>query len=174
MPHPPRTTPNPGQESVWDYPRPPKLEPSPKTVTVEHQGITIAETQHSYRVLETSHPPVYYIALADIQSAFLIPSTRHSFCEWKGQANYYHLKIGNQMVENVGWFYAQPTANFAAIQNHVAFYPSKVDACFVDGEKVSAQPGDFYGGWITADIVEAVQGRIRNLGLVIGHSWILL
>ncbi|MFM1843879.1 MAG: hypothetical protein RLZZ490_2622 [Cyanobacteriota bacterium] len=164
MAYPEPIPPQPGQESVWDYPRPPRLEPSNKQVKIIVSGITLAESQQSQRLLETSHPPVYYLPLGDIQTQYLIPSTRHSYCEWKGEASYYHLKIGDRQIENAGWYYPSPTATFADIQNHVAFYPSKMDACYLDGELVTAQPGDFYGGWITPDIVGPFKGGMGTWG----------
>ncbi|MEY2985615.1 MAG: hypothetical protein RLZZ568_2232 [Cyanobacteriota bacterium] len=164
MAYPERVIPRPGQESVWDYPRPPRLEPSTKHVKVMVAGVTLAESQQSQRLLETSHPPVYYLPLADIQTQYLIPSTRHSYCEWKGTASYYHLKIGDRQIENAGWYYPTPTPNFVQITNYVAFYPSKMDACYLDGELVQAQAGDFYGGWITSEIVGPFKGGMGTWG----------
>ena len=164
MPYPERVSLQPGQESVWDYPRPPRLEPSAKQVKIIVDGITFAESHQSQRLLETSHPPVYYLPWEDIQTQYLIPSTRHSYCEWKGEASYYHLKIGDRQIENVGWYYPFPTPTFAAIKDLVAFYPSKLDACYLDGELVTAQPGDFYGGWITSDIVGPFKGGMGTWG----------
>ena len=138
-------------ESVWDYPRPPRLEASRRPVRVEFAGEVIAETTRAYRVLETSHPPVYYIPPEDVRSESLRPSRRHSFCEWKGRASYYDLVVGEREVRDAAWYYPDPTSPFAAIRDYVAFYPSRVDAAFVDGERVQAQAGDFYGGWITAE-----------------------
>ena len=165
MIHPQRIEPQPGQESVWDYPRPPRLERSPKQVKVIFNGTTIADSCRSYRVLETSHPPVYYIPPEDIQMEYLQPTISHrSFCEWKGLAGYYNLKIGDRSVANAGWYYPQPTAQFTPIKDYVAFYPSKMDACYVDGELVKAQAGDFYGGWITQDIVGPFKGEAGSWG----------
>ena len=154
----PRIEPAPGQESVWDYPRPPRLELSPKVITIVFAGEVLIETSHAYRVLETSHPPVYYVPFDDVKSEFLHGSSRTSFCEWKGVAHYYSLKSGAQFVIDAAWYYPQPTPQFAPIQNYLAFYPSRVDACFVDGEQVQAQEGDFYGGWITKEIVGPFKG----------------
>lgn len=161
---PQRIEPQPGQESVWDYPRPPRLEPSSKRIRVIFQGITLADSQQTQRVLETSHPPVYYIPPEDIQMQYLHPTQKHSYCEWKGTASYYTLVVGEKQVINVGWYYRDPNANFAAIKDYVAFYPSKVDACYVDEEKVQAQAGDFYGGWITSDIVGPFKGGAGSWG----------
>ncbi len=164
MPYPERVSPQPGQESVWDYPRPPRLEPSAKQVKIIVNGVTLADSQRSQRLLETSHPPVYYLPLSDIQTQYLTPSTRHSYCEWKGEASYYHLKIGDRQIENAGWYYPFPTQTFADIKDFVAFYPSKMDTCYLDGELVTAQPGDFYGGWITPNIVGPFKGGMGTWG----------
>ena len=159
-----RIEPEPGQESVWDYPRPPRLESSSKKIQVVFNEITIAESQSTYRVLETSHPPVYYIPPEDIQMEYLFKTERQSYCEWKGIANYYTITVGDRTEANAAWFYPQPTLNFEPIKNYVAFYPSRMDACFVDGEKVQSQPGDFYGGWITRDIVGPFKGGAGTWG----------
>ena len=163
--HPQRIEPQPGQESVWDYPRPPRLEQSPKQIKIVVNGVTIADSRNTYRVLETSHPPVYYIPLEDIKTEYLQPANaRRSFCEWKGFASYYDLTVNDKQITNAGWYYLQPTENFAPIENYVAFYPSKMDACYVDDELVQAQTGDFYGGWITKDIVGPFKGGVGSWG----------
>jgi uncharacterized protein (DUF427 family) len=159
-----RILPQPGQESVWDYPRPPRLEDSTKQIQIVFNGVEIAHTQRAKRVLETSHPPVYYVPLEDIQQQYLIRTSRSTFCEWKGQSGYYTVKVGDRLAENAGWFYPSPTPDFAAIKDYVAFYPSRMDACYVDGELVTAQPGDFYGGWITQDIVGPFKGIAGSWG----------
>jgi uncharacterized protein (DUF427 family) len=159
-----RIPPAPGQESVWDYPRPPRLEPSSKHVKILFNDVVIAETGSAQRVLETSHPPSYYIPPEDIQLRYFSQTARSTFCEWKGQAAYYTICVGDQRAENVAWFYPNPTAGFAAIKNYVAFYPSRMQACYVDDELVQAQPGDFYGGWITKDIVGPFKGSAGSWG----------
>jgi uncharacterized protein (DUF427 family) len=159
-----RIPPQPGQESVWDYPRPPRLEDSTRHIQVVFNGVVIADTHRPKRVLETSHPPVYYIPLEDIRQDCLLQSPRSSFCEWKGQAGYYTVKVGDRTCENAAWYYPRPTPAFAALQDYVAFYPSKMDACSVDGEEVTPQPGDFYGGWITHDIVGPFKGSAGTWG----------
>lgn len=165
MQHQKRIEPQPGQESVWDYPRPPRLERSPKQIKIVVNDIAIADSSNTYRVLETSHPPVYYIPPKDIKTEYLLPSeNQRSLCEWKGFAGYYHLQVEDKKIVNAGWYYPQPTANFELIKNYVAFYPSKMDACYVDGELVKAQPGDFYGGWITQDIVGPFKGEPGSWG----------
>jgi uncharacterized protein (DUF427 family) len=155
---PQRIEPQPGQESVWDYPRPPLLELSPKRIEVIFNEIAIATSQRAYRVLETSHPPVYYIPPEDIKMEYLTAVAGQSFCEWKGIAAYYTISIGEMQAKNGAWYYPDPTPAFAAIKNYVAFYPSCMDACYVDGEKVTPQKSDFYGGWITSDIVGPFKG----------------
>jgi uncharacterized protein (DUF427 family) len=152
------------KESVWDYPRPPRLEPVSKLLVVEFCGETIAKTQRGYRVLETSHPPVYYIPPDDVQVAFLLRAPGSSFCEWKGAATYWSLDVRGQRSEQAAWSYARPTAAFAPIQGYLAFYAGRVDACFVAGEKVTPQPGGFYGGWITEDLVGPFKGGPGSAG----------
>jgi uncharacterized protein (DUF427 family) len=149
---------------VWDYPRPPRLEDSSKLIQVVFNGVTIAETRQAKRVLETSHPPVYYIPPTDIQQSYLTRTNRSTFCEWKGQAAYYTTTVGEQRAENAAWFYPDPVPAFAALKDHVAFYPSRMEACYVDGERVQAQAGDFYGGWITQTIVGPFKGSAGTWG----------
>ncbi len=153
-----------GQESVWDYPRPPKLEKTNKHLRIEFGGEIIAETNGAFRVLETSHPPVYYFPPEDVRVDLLSEAAGSSFCEWKGQAEYYSLKVGGKVVPQAGWFYPHPTGNFAEIKNYIAFYPSKMDACYVDNELVQSQEGDFYGGWITNNIVGPFKGGAGTWG----------
>lgn len=157
--HPPRIAPAPGQESVWDYPRPPRLEASSKHITVVFNGVTIAETRRAIRVLETSSPPVYYLPPEDIEMDYLSRTDHGSFCEWKGNAAYYTVSVGDKQADNAAWYYPNPTPDFMQIRDYVAFYAGKMDACFVDGERVQPQAGDFYGGWITHDIVGPFKGE---------------
>ncbi|MEB3336219.1 MAG: DUF427 domain-containing protein [Leptolyngbyaceae bacterium] len=145
-------------ESVWDYPRPPRLEDCSKPIQVVFNQIVIADTHHAKRVLETSHPPVYYIPPEDIKQEYLQRMPRTSWCEWKGQAGYYTIAVGDRQALNAAWFYPNPTDAFLPIKDHVAFYAHLMDACYVDGEQVQPQPGDFYGGWITRDIVGPFKG----------------
>ncbi len=159
-----RIEPGPDQESVWDYPRPPRLEDSPKHIQIVFNGVTIADTRRAKRVLETSHPPVYYVPPKDIQRQYLTQSPGASFCEWKGEALYYTLTVGDKIAESVAWYYPDPTPAFAALKDYVAFYPSRMDACFVDREQVQPQPGDFYGGWITSEIVGPFKGGAGTWG----------
>ena len=154
----------PGQEPVWDYPRPPVLRHSDERVVVLLGGVEICETVTSYRVLETSHPPTYYLP----RSAFLPGSLREaggsSYCEWKGTAAYLDVVGGSRVAERAGWYYPQPAARFAAIAGHVALYPAAMDECLVDGERVQPQPGGFYGGWITSTVVGPFKGVPGSAG----------
>jgi uncharacterized protein (DUF427 family) len=154
----------PGQESVWDYPRPPRLEESDRRIKVVFGGVTLAYTTRARRVLEASHPPVYYVPPEDVRMEHLTPSGAAAFCEWKGRARYYDVSAGERTEERAAWFYPDPTLPFKALKDYVAFYPSRMDACWVDGEKVEAQPGDFYGGWITSKIVGPFKGGPGTLG----------
>ena len=154
----------PGQESVWDYPRPPRLEPTTQRIRVIVNEITLVDSQQCWRVLETSHPPVYYIPPADIAMTYLQKTAQQSWCEWKGSASYYTVVVGNRQIVNAGWFYPKPTPPFAPIRDHVAFYASKLDRCYVDDELVQAQAGDFYGGWITRAIVGPFKGEPGTRG----------
>ncbi len=153
-----RIQPGPGQESVWDYPRPPHLENPEKRVKVVFGGVTIAYATRAKRVLETSHPPVYYIPSEDIRMEHLTLAEGTSFCEWKGAARYYDIATGERKEHRAAWFYPDPAPAYAELRDYVAFYPSLMDACWVDGEKVRAQEGDFYGGWITPEIVGPFKG----------------
>jgi uncharacterized protein (DUF427 family) len=158
MARPQRIEPQPGQESVWDYPRPPRVEDSAKRIRVLFNGVTVAETQRARRILETSSPPVYYIPPEDVRMELLTPARRTTFCEWKGTASYYTLTVDGNVVEQAAWYYPQPNAHYAAIEDYIAFYPGKMDACYVDDERVTPQPGDYYGGWITSEIVGPFKG----------------
>jgi uncharacterized protein (DUF427 family) len=153
-----------GVESVWDYPRPPRLEHSAARITVTHTGQSIVDSRRCLRVLETSHPPVYYVPREDIAAGVLEPATGSSYCEFKGMASYWDLVVTGVRVPQVGWSYEQPTKPYADLTGAVAFYASRVDECRVDGELVQAQEGDFYGGWITAGITGPFKGAPGTLG----------
>lgn len=153
-----RQTPLYNQESVWDYPRPPRVEATKKHIQVVFNSVTIADTTRALRVLETSHPPVYYIPPTDIKMEYLTATARQTFCEYKGAASYWTVRLNGKVGENFAWSYQNPAPGYEAIKNHLAIYPSRVDACYVDGEQVAAQEGDFYGGWITSDIVGPFKG----------------
>ena len=147
-------------ESVWDYPRPPRVEPSSRRVRIDFGGVVIVETTGAHRVLETSHPPAYYVPLADVTPGVLTPAGgRTTDCEWKGIASYLDVTAGGERAERAAWTYHDPRPGFEEIRDTVAFYPGRMDACFVDDERVEAQPGDFYGGWITSDVVGPFKGE---------------
>jgi uncharacterized protein (DUF427 family) len=154
----------PGQESAWDYPRPPRLEPTSAHLVVVLGGVTIAETTRGYRVLETSHPPNYYFPPDDIAAGALTGAEGASFCEWKGRAHYLSVRGGDRVEDAAAWSYASPSPAFAAIRDHVAFYAGRMDACFVDGEVAAPQPGGFYGGWITSTVAGPFKGGPGSRG----------
>ena len=156
--------PGPGQESAWDYPRPPRVEDVSKRITVVFNGVVIADTSEAKRVLETSHPPVYYIPPDDIKMEALNPAAGKTWCEFKGQASYYDLVLDGREIPRAAWYYPNPSPGYEGIQYYIAFYPSKMDQCTVDGETVVAQEGDFYGGWITSNIVGPFKGGPGTLG----------
>ena len=145
-------------ESVWDYPRPPRVELCPQRIRVEFGGVTIADSERAYRLLETSHPPTYYIPQADLKMEFLKRNPRRTFCEFKGTASYWDLRVGELTSDACAWSYPSPGPAYSALRDHLAFYAQRVDACFVDDELVQAQQGDFYGGWITANLVGPFKG----------------
>lgn len=159
-----RITPGPGQESVWDYPRPPRLEPTTRRIRIVHHDRTVADTTAAMRVLETSHPPTYYLPPADVDQSLLRPAAGASFCEWKGPASYFDLVVEGEALPRVAWTYPQPTGGFAPIAKYYAFYPGPLEACFVDDERVQSQAGDFYGGWITRDVVGPFKGASGTAG----------
>lgn len=159
-----RIEPKPGQESVWDYPRPPRVEDVSKHVRVVFDGTVIADTSRAKRVLETSHPPVYYIPPEDIKMEFLHRTQQTTYCEFKGRAGYYTVRVDNKETPEAAWFYPAPVKGYEALKDHVAFYPSKMEACYVGDEQVQAQEGDFYGGWITPDIVGPFKGGMGTWG----------
>jgi uncharacterized protein (DUF427 family) len=161
---PKRIKPGPGQESVWDYPRPPRVEKTNKHIRVEFNSTVVADTHRAWRVLETSHPPVYYIPPDDIKMEYLTQTSQTSYCEWKGQAIYYTVSVGGKHASEAAWAYPHPTAGFESIKDCVAFYPQFMDVCTVDGEVVQSQPGGFYGGWITRDIVGPFKGELGTMG----------
>jgi uncharacterized protein (DUF427 family) len=159
-----RVEPASGQESVWDYPRPPRLEPVPARLRVEFGTETIADSVAGFRVLETSHPPVYYIPQADIRMDLMRKASGSSWCEFKGEAGYWSIEAGGRRSDNAAWSYPAPSPAFAPIAGHLAFYASRVDACFVGDEAVQPQEGDFYGGWITSKVVGPFKGGAGTRG----------
>ena len=146
------------RESVWDYPLPPRVEDFPKPIKIVFNGKVIADSLDAKRVLEKGHPPVYYLPMQDINAKLLKPTSRRTWCEWKGQAEYYDVVVGNQISRNAAWFYQDPTPEFIEIAGYAAFYADKMEACFVGDERVTAQGGGFYGGWITSSIKGTFKG----------------
>jgi len=152
-------------ESVWDYPRPPRMEPTKRRVRIVHAGVVLADTYKALRILETSHPPVYYIPPADIAMQYLqLSPRRNSFCEWKGVATYWNVVLGDDVTHDAAWSYPQPAKAYAGLRDHLAFYASLMDECWVAEERVQAQPGDFYGGWITSDLRGPFKGAPGTRG----------
>ncbi|MDQ2762084.1 MAG: DUF427 domain-containing protein [Pseudomonadota bacterium] len=146
------------QESVWDYPRPAIAERTALHIVIEHHGCVIADTRAAIRTLETSHPPSYYIPREDIAPGVLRSAEGSSFCEWKGIARYWDVVVGDIVLPRIGWSYATPTAPFAAVRDHVAFYAGPFDRCTVENDLVTPQPGGFYGGWITPRVTGPFKG----------------
>ena len=161
---PKRTPPGPGQESVWDYPRPPRVELTPRRLRVVVAGRVVAETVRGHRVLETSHPPVYYFPIADVDAACLRAIGGTTGCEWKGTARYFDIVVGDVVRARAAWSYAGPTAGMEVLKDAVAFYAALADECSVDGQTVTPQPGGFYGGWITPEVVGPFKGGPGTMG----------
>jgi uncharacterized protein (DUF427 family) len=152
-------------ERVWDYPRPPTLERCLRRARVVLGGLTIADSAAALRVLETSHPPVIYIPPADVAAGVLAPAgVPPTYCEWKGLASYLDVTAGGRTERAAAWTYPDPVAAFAALRDHVAFYPHRMDECLLDDEVVRPQAGGFYGGWITADLVGPFKGEPGTRG----------
>lgn len=151
-------------ESVWEYPRPPRVEPVAERIRIVVAGITIANTTRGLRVLETSHPPTYYVPPADVRADLFEPGRGRSVCEWKGAATYHSLVIGDRRVEDVAWSYECPSPGFEDLAGYLAFYPSKVDEAWVGGERARPQPGGFYGGWITGRVRGPFKGEPGTMG----------
>jgi len=156
--------PGPGQESVWDYPRPPRLEQFEGRITVELGGGVIASTDRGWRVLETSHPPTYYLPREAFADGVLREAPGSSWCEWKGQARYYDLVTETKVAPKAAWTYPSPTPGFEPIAGAIAVMAGQVDRCTVNGETVLAQPGGFYGGWVTSWVVGPFKGIPGSMG----------
>ncbi len=151
-------------EDVWQYPRPPALQRCHKPIRIDFAGRTIAETNDAWRVLETSHPPVYYLPRDAFRDCVIEAAPGRSLCEWKGQARYWSIRVGEARAVKVAWSYPDPEPAFADIADHLAVYAGPMDGCFVDGERVTPQPGGFYGGWITADLKGPFKGGPGSMG----------
>ena len=152
-------TPSPGQESVWDYPRPPRVEPVAERIRVVVGDRVVADTTNAFRVLETAGAPVYYLPPGDIDLSLLRPADRSTVCEWKGTASYFDYDDGDRSIKAVAWTYPTPKPGFEAIADHLAFYASRVDEAWVGDERATPQPGGFYGGWVTSWIVGPMKGE---------------
>ena len=157
-------TPGPGQESVWDYPRPPRVEATTERIRIRFGGETIIDTTDAVRVLETSHPPVYYLPCSAFPEGVLEKAPGASFCEFKGAAKYVTLRGGSARAESAGWYYPNPSPGYELLADRVAVYPSAMESCEVAGETVTSQAGDFYGGWITSRVVGPFKGEPGTMG----------
>lgn len=156
--------PGPGQASVWSFPRPPRLERCDLPILVVFAGEVIARSDAALRLLETSHPPTYYVPPGDIAWPWLEPAAGRSMCEWKGVARYWTVRVGDRVAARAAWSYPDPFDDFAALRDHVAFYCAAMDACSVGGERAEPQPGGFYGGWITRHVVGPFKGGPGTAG----------
>ena len=146
-----------GQQSVWDFPRPPRIEPDTREVIIRWGDVEVVRTRRAVRVLETSHPPSFYIPWDDVARRYLQSASGESFCEWKGPASYWTLVDGDRRLPKVAWSYPRPMAGAETLATRVAFYPAELE-CTVDGDRVRPQPGGFYGGWITSELVGPFKG----------------
>ena len=149
---------------MWDLPRPPAVEAEPQRVRISHRGVDVVDTVAAWRVLETSHPPVYYVPPGDVHPGCLRPSTRTSWCEFKGLARYWDVAVGADVLADVAWSYPEPSAGYERIAGHLAFYAGPFDACHVGGEQARPQPGGFYGGWVTSRYVGPFKGEAGTSG----------
>lgn len=151
-------------EFVWDYPRPPRVEPVPDQIRIVVDGVTIADTARAVRVLETSHPPTYYVPPEDVRRDLLSPGAGRSTCEWKGAATYHSLTVGDRRIEDVAWSYERPRPGFEGLAGYLAFYPGRVDEAWVGDERARPQAGGFYGGWITSRVSGPFKGEPGTIG----------
>lgn len=161
---PERIVPGPGQESVWDYPRPPRIEPVPERLRVVVDGKILAETTRGLRVLETAGAPVYYFPAEDVRMDRIGASSHGSFCEWKGNASYVTYAPGARRIDNIGWRYLAPKLGYESITGYLAFYAGRVDEAWVGEERATPQPGNFYGGWVTSRVVGPFKGEPGTAG----------
>ena len=164
MPHPEPDQLAPGQESVWSYPRPPQVRRCHDTIEIHLDGRVICTTDACWQVLETSHPPTYYLLRASFVEGVLQPTAGGSFCEWKGAAGYLDLRSEGRTASRGAWYYPNPSAGFEVLADHVAVYAGLTDGCYVAGELVTPQPGGFYGGWITSAVAGPFKGVLGSKG----------
>jgi uncharacterized protein (DUF427 family) len=159
-----RVAPGPGQESVWDFPRPPRIEPSARQVRVEFAGVVVAASSRAVRVLETAGAPCWYLPREDVRTDLLENANFRTSCEWKGVADHFDLAVEGQRSRKAAWSYAAPLPGYESIAGWIAFYAGRVDSAAVDGERVMPQPGGYYGGWVTADVVGPFKGEAGTEG----------
>ena len=151
-------------ESVWDYPRPPRVEPVAERIRVVVDGVVVADSTRALRVLETSHPPTYYVPRDDVRADLLVPGRGGTVCEWKGAATYHSLVLGDHRLDDVAWSYERPLPGYEAITSHLAFYPGRVDEAWVGDERATPQAGGFYGGWVTSGVRGPFKGEPGTFG----------
>ena len=159
-----RDVPGPGQESVWDYPRPPRVEPVPERIRAVAGGITIADSRAALRVLETAGAPVYFVPPGDVPMDLLRLTEHHSLCEWKGLASYWSIALPDRVIANAAWSYPEPMAGYEVLRDYLAFYAGQLDEAWVGDELATPQPGRFYGGWVTSKIVGPIKGGPGSFG----------
>lgn len=155
--------PGPGEESVWDYPRPPCLEPDRREVVIMAGAIEVARTRRAMRLLETASPPAFYLPPEDVAMTLLRPASGASHCEWKGEARYWSVVTAEARLERIAWSYPDPSSSYRAIAGWLAFYPVPL-VCTVEGVVVERQPGGFYGGWVTPEVVGPFKGEPGTSG----------
>ena len=159
-----RVIPGPGQESCWDYPRPPRVESVGERIRVVVDGMTIGNSTHALRVLETAGAPVYYLPPRDVRIDLLRPTAHSSVCEWKGLAGYHEIVLPTRVIPDAAWSYAHPSPGYEMLRDHLAFYAGRVDEAWVGDERATPQPGRFYGGWVTSRVVGPFKGGPGTLG----------
>ena len=152
------------RESVWDYPRPPRIEPCDRRVRVIVEGVVVADSDRALRVLETSSPPTIYVPSGDVRPEHLRTAEGKTVCEFKGTASYHDVVVGERVVESAAWSYRRPNDRYAELRDHIAFYAGRVDAAYLDDEAVTPQPGEFYGGWITEELDGPFKGGPGSAG----------
>ncbi|MDG2308400.1 MAG: DUF427 domain-containing protein [Candidatus Binatia bacterium] len=148
-----------GQESVWGYSRPPRIERESRPVRVELAGVVLAQSVQAVRVLETSSPPTVYLPPSDVRFSSVRKMPERTLCEWKGLAVYWEAKVGVRVARAIAWSYPEPFPEYAALQDWIAFFPGRVDGCWLGEERVRPQPGEYYGGWVTDDVVGPFKGE---------------
>lgn len=156
--------PGPGQESVWDYPRPPRLEPVAEPVRVCLAGVVLAQSRAALRVCETASPPTLYLPPEDVRMDLLEPTSGNTLCEWKGSARYFSVRVGDRLSQRAAWSYPRPFEGYERLAGYLAFFPGRVDACLIGDERATPQPGEYYGGWVTQKLVGPFKGEPGSEG----------